>query len=157
MNTTKLKRFFNHFYVILLLIILIFGIVAIHPSPNATGVTIRNVMKDSAAYLAGIVSPDPGAAPTSKETIISINSQPVADIESYYRLIAEVPNGTVITLATNKHKTYLLTKTSEDLGISVYNAPTSNVRLGLDLQGGTRIFRAEPGCCSSQKRKSPMM
>ncbi len=139
MNSAKLKRFFSNFYVIMLLVVLLFGVVAIHPSPDATGVTIRSVMKNSSAYNAGIASPDPGAAPTSKEAITAINSQPVKDVESYYQILSAVPDGTQITLTTSKHKTYLLTKTSDDIGISVYNAPKSNIRLGLDLQGGTRV------------------
>lgn len=140
MSGGKVKQFFSNTYVILLLIILIFGVVAIHPSPNATGVTIRNVMKNSSAYNAGIASPEPNAAPTSKEAITSINNQPVTDVESYYRLIEEIPIDSTITLTTNKQNTYIFTKSSEDLGISVYDAPKSNVRLGLDLQGGTRVL-----------------
>lgn len=40
---------------------------------------------------------------------------------------------------TTTKGTYTFTKNPEDIGITVNNAPKSNLRKGLDLQGGTRV------------------
>ncbi|MDP6599821.1 MAG: hypothetical protein QF798_00090 [Candidatus Woesearchaeota archaeon] len=37
-------------------------------------------------------------------------------------------------------KTKKISKGTEDIGIRVFNAPTTNIRKGLDLQGGTRVL-----------------
>ncbi len=52
----------------------------------------------------------------------------------------------VVNATTNETKKILVNKTIEtvvgveDLGLKVANAPKSNLRLGLDLQGGTRVM-----------------
>jgi preprotein translocase subunit SecD len=136
----KLKRIFTNTRVIILLVVILLGIIAINPQPNASGVAIRNVAKDSPAYLAGIVSGVANAAPTSRERITSVNSVKITSIEQYYQLIQLVPENTSLLLTTNK-KTYSILKGhADDIGITVYAAPKSNVRLGLDLQGGTRVI-----------------
>ena len=58
----------------------------------------------------------------------------------------ETVNGTIQTLNQTATKTSIVPKTVqaskgiEDLGIRVYEAPTTNIRKGLDLQGGTRVL-----------------
>ena len=137
----KLRKIFTNTRVIIVLLVVLFGIISINPQLSAKGVTIRNVMRDSPASLAGITSPAPNTAPTSKERILTVNSQTVKDVTQYYQLIKAVPANSSVFLTTNKHKTYTVLKgEAADIGISVYNAPTSNVRLGLDLQGGTRVI-----------------
>jgi len=48
------------------------------------------------------------------------------------------------TVNVTKQKTVFKTEKTvigvEDIGLRVYNAPTSNIRMGLDLQGGTRVL-----------------
>ncbi|RLE36861.1 hypothetical protein DRJ17_07755, partial [Candidatus Woesearchaeota archaeon] len=58
-----------------------------------------------------------------------------------------VINGTKVNKTINKTEIITVPKTitkvyndSIDLGIRVYNAPTTNIRKGLDLQGGTRVL-----------------
>ncbi len=49
-------------------------------------------------------------------------------------------------LTTNVTKTVMVNKTltnilgPEEIGVEIYNSPTSNIRKGLDLQGGTRVL-----------------
>ncbi len=137
----KLKRIFTNTRVIIVLLVLIFGIVAINPQLNATGVTIRNVVRNSPAFMAGVIPSAPNSAPTSKERILTVNSQPIKDVQQYYQIIKAVPTNSTIMLTTSKQKTYNVLKgAADDIGISVYKAPTSNIRLGLDLQGGTRVI-----------------
>lgn len=55
-------------------------------------------------------------------------------------------NGTVQTVNRTRNKTVLVNKTlqtplgTEDIGLRVYEAPHTNIRKGLDLQGGTRVL-----------------
>lgn len=135
----KLKKIFTNPRVIILIIVILFGIVAINPQINPQGVAIRNVARGSPAYTAGVTSSAPNAAPTSKERILTFNGQVVTDTTQYYQLVEAVPANSSIVLTTSKSNTYTIRKTADDIGITVYNAPTTNVRLGLDLQGGTRV------------------
>lgn len=60
--------------------------------------------------------------------------------------VNETINGTITLVNKTINKTILVNKTTrevigtEDMGLSVYNAPTTNLRKGLDLQGGTRVL-----------------
>ncbi|MBC8444119.1 hypothetical protein H8D83_00885 [Candidatus Woesearchaeota archaeon] len=60
--------------------------------------------------------------------------------------INETINGTTTLINKTINKTILVNKTlkefigMEDLGLKVYNAPTTNIKKGLDLQGGTRVL-----------------
>ena len=55
-------------------------------------------------------------------------------------------NETITLVNKTINKTIWVNKTTsevigtEDLGLSVYNAPSNNIRKGLDLQGGTRVL-----------------
>ena len=57
-------------------------------------------------------------------------------------------NGSVVSVLQNVSNVKEVPKTitkvvgTESLGLSVYNAPTSNLRKGLDLQGGVRVLLA---------------
>jgi preprotein translocase subunit SecD len=87
----------------------------------------------------------------SRERIIAINSMPVDDEIQYYEIINSLTYNRTVEIKTNKKTYTLLTRPSyditlkeingmEDIGLSIYNAPTSNVKQGLDLAGGTRVL-----------------
>lgn len=143
------KKIFTNYKVILLIIIVLISLWAIQPRFNNEGVVIRSVIKESAANLAGIPIPNPKTPPISREKIISINNNLITNEKEYYQHIAKlVPNQT-ITIKTNKAVYQLNVKPlienetligAEDIGLRVFNAPTNNIRKGLDLQGGTRVL-----------------
>jgi len=60
--------------------------------------------------------------------------------------INETVNGTLQTVNKTINRTIIVNKTEteiigmHDIGLQVYEAPTSNIRKGLDLQGGTRVL-----------------
>ena len=187
----KTKKIFMNFRVLLLLVVLIFAVVAIHPNPWADGVAIRSVSLDSSASLAGIESPTATSHPMSRERIISINGQTISDLADYNGVVSsllpnrtinfktnqndyllrtkyaydievlgeleeqiifknilvnETINGTLQEIEKEVEETILVNKTikhivgMEDIGLRVYDAPTSNIKKGLDLQGGTRVL-----------------
>lgn len=61
-------------------------------------------------------------------------------------LVNETINGTVVQVNTTVEKVIQVPKINrtslgvEDIGISVSEAPTTNIRKGLDLEGGTRVL-----------------
>jgi preprotein translocase subunit SecD len=77
--------------------------------------------------------------------IIILNETEEKTIE-ITELINQTINGTTIEINQTINKTIIVNKTQENvigtlpLGITVYEAPTSNIKKGLDLSGGTRVL-----------------
>jgi len=206
----QIKKIFTKGRVILLVILLVFALISIHPNPWNDGVAVRSVKKDSAANLAGFESPLPRDKPMSREIITHINGKKVNSISDYEAIINTLETDDIVSIQTLsnyerigenerrfsflKHKKdYTLTinpliniiqlegteeitinetievnetldngsiitneeivevtktvqKTKEeiigveDIGLTVYDAPTTNLKKGLDLEGGTRVL-----------------
>ena len=111
---------------------------AINPQFSSTGVAIKSVETNSSAEFAGIIPPDPNDSPTTLERIIKINNQEISTIEDYSTEIEKIQLNEKITITTNQG-TYSLLKT-DNIGLEVQTASTSNIRKGLELQGGTRVI-----------------
>jgi len=149
MNPTLKTVLFN-WRVVILAIFLIFAVVAIHPNPWADGAAIRSVAKNSSAAIAGIESPKPTATPMSRERILWINNERIYTIDDYNTFVSKLEANQTLTITTTKATYKLVTKElfvgnessgkMEALGLNVYPAPTTNIRKGLDLQGGTRVI-----------------
>ncbi len=71
----------------------------------------------------------------TEEKTITETMQRNETINGTTQLINETATRTVIV-----PKTIQVSKGTEDLGLRVYEAPTTNIRKGLDLQGGTRVL-----------------
>src|SRR3989344_3328998 len=158
----KFKPIFKNIRVLVLLIFLILAIVSINPNPWREGVAIRTIATNSSANLAGMINPNPTLPPMAKERIIEINDKPISNIIDYHNLVDNLEINSTLKIATDKKLYYLVirpknetinvTKTvmvnktvtnilgPEEIGLEIYNAPTSNIRKGLDLQGGTRVL-----------------
>ena len=126
--------------VIILLIFLLLAVVAIHPNPWNSGVAIRTVAANSSASFAGIESPKPTAPPMSREVIKAFNNVPVHNLQEYDAFMQSLPANTSLSILTNKGAYTLSVEDPAKLGLTVYQAPTTNIRKGLDLQGGTRVL-----------------
>ncbi|MBW2987730.1 preprotein translocase subunit SecD [Candidatus Woesearchaeota archaeon] len=134
----KTKKIFKNTRVLILLFFLLCAAVAIYPTFGREGVAIQTVEKDSGAYNAGIMV-EPGVRPTAKELIKLIDNYPITDIESYYETIGKlVPNST-IRIETNKEVYRVDVDEYGEIGLSVMEASSTNIRKGLDLSGGTRV------------------
>lgn len=103
------------------------------------GVTIRSVEQNSSAALAGIQPPSPKQTPLLKEKILSFNGVSVTSAADYYALEEKLSQNSTVVMQTTKGR-YTLIAQSLDLGMRVYDSPTSNLRKGLDLEGGTRVL-----------------
>ncbi len=131
----KLKHLLR-FRVLFLLFFILVSIIAINPKLHAEGVSIKGVEKNSSASLAGMIF-DQGA-PTKLEIITEINMNKIKNLDDYSNIINKVNNTDIIKIKTNKNE-YVFIK-GDNLGLNVGEAATSNLRKGLDLQGGTRVI-----------------
>ena len=144
----RIKEIFLNWRVIILMLFLLFSYFSINgglvPHFWDKGVTIRSVGVNSSAALAGIENPSSTSTPLAKEKIISLNGDPVNSIDDYYAMTADLKSNRTVTVETNKNIYSLLTKEDDngkvDLGLKVYDTPVSNLRKGLDLEGGTRVL-----------------
>jgi preprotein translocase subunit SecD len=159
----KLKKIFTNTRILILLAAVLIAVILIHPS-FSDGVAIRSIAKDSAALEAGMVPPSPGSKPMSREVVLSVNNAAVETVKEYYDETAKLQPDETFTLKTNKNTYFITTRaaaggtgasnetnatnataaganqTIEDIGITVYQRPKSNIRKGLDLEGGTRVL-----------------
>lgn len=150
-----MKKIFTNTRVIILFVMLLLSVIAINPQFGTEGAAIRQVSKDSAALLAGIQPPQPGVTPTQREVITAINGYPIKNVEDYFEATTGLIAEQTVVVQTDKqiYRLMVLPITeydnetnettivgTEDIGLSVYNAPTSNIRKGLDLSGGTRVI-----------------
>ncbi|MFH1682897.1 MAG: hypothetical protein ABIA37_03800 [Candidatus Woesearchaeota archaeon] len=140
----KLKKIFTNWRVVFLLVLLFFALITIKPSPWAEGLTIRSVEANSSASLAGIENPNPKWTPLAKERVLSINGQPLNSIVEYYTYLTTLEENRTVHLETTKQIYSLTTRKDSsgeiDLGLKVSSTPKSNLRKGLDLEGGTRVL-----------------
>ena len=146
----KLFKILKKTRVVILLVFIIISVLAINPQFGAQGVAIKNVAKNSTAEFAGIVNPSAETSPTTLEKIKEINGETITNLEQYSSIIESLAENSKITITTNKD-TYILLK-SNDFGLEVEDVSTSNIRKGLDLQGGTRVLLKPETEISEQER-----
>jgi preprotein translocase subunit SecD len=141
---TRLKELLTNWRVITLVIFLIFALISIQPQIFGNdGVTIRSVEANSSAELAGLQNPSAKLTPLAKEKIISINGETVKTEDDYYRLTDNLKPNRTLRIETDDGFYNLITKETNgivNVGLKVYPAPTSNMKKGLDLEGGTRVL-----------------
>lgn len=138
----KAKQIFTSWRVIILIVFLVLAVVAISPRPWVDGVAIRSVITNSPAAEAGIPQPSPASSLVSRERILEINNRPIESVEAYYLFTNTLRPNQSVQIKTNK-AIYRLTSRANntpDLGVRVFKAPKTNIRKGLDLQGGTRVL-----------------
>lgn len=140
----RLKKILTNWRVILLGIVILLVIIAIYPNPFNKGVVINSVAKNSSAMLAGVQNPKPGLNPMAKEVITTVNNVPIKNVQDYYDTIGKLKINQTVRVETTKQTYVLTTKEKggklDDLGFRIANAPVTNLRKGLDLQGGTRVL-----------------
>ncbi|MFA6461468.1 MAG: hypothetical protein WCV90_04315 [Candidatus Woesearchaeota archaeon] len=140
------KKLFTNWKVVLLLIFVVFALVSIQPRLWGTdGVTLRSVSSNSSASEAGMQSPAGKLTPLAKERILSINGAPINTLDDYYTQTSALEPNRTVRIQTTKKDYSLVTRDVSldgkvDLGLKVYEAPTSNLRKGLELEGGTRVL-----------------
>ena len=120
----------------LVVVLLLFSLFFISPQLSTDGVAILSLDKDSNAEQAGIVSPSATEKPTERERILRLNNQPVDSPQAFYAKLSAYEVGEEVLIATSKNVYTVATP----LGIQVAQPEKTNIRKGIDLQGGTRIL-----------------
>ena len=133
----RLKGFLK-FRILFLIALILLSIVWIHPKLDTNGVAIINVQANSSAYDSGIRTLD-NVSPTGREIIKYVNSEEIKNTGDYAKALDGIPLNLSLKITTNKN-TYYILRNSEDLGINVDDVASTNIRKGLDLQGGTRVI-----------------
>ena len=123
-------------------------IVMMNNVPIKTAQDYYDFVEDIEANRNYFVKTDKGEYTVKTQPILKITVLDETEEKIVSELIEEVIeiNGTNTTINTTINKTILVNKTLEeiigvkDLGITVYNAPVTNLKKGLELQGGTRVL-----------------
>ena len=147
-----MKKIFTDWKVILLIVLLAASMYLINPTFQ-DGVAIRGVTADSAAAQAipqPVPIPSPDINPRAREVIQSINDQEIRTQQDYFDVQETLEVNQSITMETNRDTYFMTTQEAfdengtslgvADLGLNVMDRPKSNIRLGLDLAGGTRVL-----------------
>ena len=149
----KLVKMFKKWRVILLFSILILSYLIISPSFSSQGVAIKSIEQNSSAFVAGIRSPNPAATLKSREIIKAVNNVEIKTLEDYAKAISLTNLNQTFRIYTDKNPNgYVLLKNSDDFGIVVDEAASSNLRKGLELQGGTRVLLQAEEKINDQQR-----
>ncbi|MFT4312135.1 MAG: hypothetical protein ACMXYF_02800 [Candidatus Woesearchaeota archaeon] len=128
----------------LLLVLVIISLVVIQFQPWRDGVIIQEVVQNTPAQVAGM-SADTDRFPTLRERIVEVNGEPIKTVRDFYR--ANLSGDSIIITQQQRfllwpfsqEQVYYLENDGDDAGIRVSFAPTSNIRFGLDIQGGSRL------------------
>lgn len=115
----------------LLIIALILSVMAISPTFKS-GVMVKSVEKDSIEFAQGL---------RSGEIITEVNGQPIKTLEDFTavaRTLTPTEQPRRIDLTTDKSSYTLFT--NESLQVVVSSVPKTNIRTGLDIQGGARAL-----------------
>ena len=121
------KKFFS-IRVIILLMILALMIIAINPNPFAEALVVSSVSGDAA--LNGLRVGD---------TVESINGKPITSVNELNSALEDSfsENATYVIRTDSGEIAFI---SSEKLAIELKEAEKSNIKLGLDLSGGTRVL-----------------
>jgi preprotein translocase subunit SecD len=147
----KIKSLLKKPRIIILILFILGSLLVINPQLDAKGVTIKNVVEESAAEIAGIEGPSESTSQTNYEKILEINGEEIRSLQDYQEKISEFGEGSSIRIKTNKDE-YIIIKTLEDIGLIVQEASSTNLKLGLELQGGTRVILRPETQITEQQR-----
>lgn len=163
MNWETGKKLLLRWRIVLLLSCIVLSLLMIQPAFWSEGAAIRSIEKNSPASLAGMHSPLGKDKPMFREIITNINGIEIKDVDDFAAATTGLLDEDIVRIETNTRYTYegtarrlhlfqqemlytLYYNETTGLGIEVYEAPKSNLKKGLDLQGGTRVLLqpAEP-------------
>ncbi|MBI2148283.1 hypothetical protein HYU23_01250 [Candidatus Woesearchaeota archaeon] len=148
----KITKLLKQPRVIILIVFLLISFFSINHQFSKEGVAITSIEFNSTSYEIGLRTPSPDLSPTAREKILEVNGQKINSVEEFYNAEKIIPINGTVKIATTK-TTYDFLKQYDNLGITVVEAPASNLRKGLDLQGGTRVLLKPEGDVTDQDIK----
>ena len=131
----------------ILIFFIIVTLYSINYQLNPEGVVINGVGISSPAENSGMRF-DNNLGLTSYEKILYLDKKEINTVDEYYNYVNNLNSNSTLTIRTDKNPSgYQIqigdtnNKTvSEHIGIAVRDAAKSNIRLGIDLSGGSRLI-----------------
>jgi len=123
----------------MLIIFLLISFISINHQFGEQAIAVSAVEQNSTAYESGLRTPSGDTPPTKREKILAINSREIKTIEEFNHALSSIQTDNPVTITTTK-QAYSFIKKSDDIGLTIADFPKSNLRKGLDLQGGTRVL-----------------
>jgi len=128
------------FKIWILIFLLIAATFAINPTGYfKQGVIVKDIDQNSSAALAGIAKGD---------IITEINNEKIKNLDDYNSIAGKIEPNTKVTIKTGENSLFYIKEKGEypfivnntDLGIVVSAIPKTNVKMGLEMQGGSRAL-----------------
>ncbi len=139
----KLSKVLFQWRVILLLVVILFSLISIFSLStsawSAEGAAIRSVEGGSPAALSGITGPTGRVTPLSRERVLSINGVSTPTPEAFLEVEQMLKSNSTVLVRSSKQTYTVAMGNLTSLGLRVSKAATTNLRKGLDLEGGTRV------------------
>jgi len=157
----KFKDILKNWKVLILIFFLFISYVAVlgfNSFGEKEGVVINGISINSAAEKAGF-SYKSTTNLMNLEKIISVNGEKISTIEDFYSAVENQSFNESFLIITNQNKEgYSVILNNENnetkkqvLGISVRDAPSSNIKLGIELEGGSRLILKPTDSISSEQ------
>ena len=134
-------KIFKTKVIVLIVCLLIASIALVGYNPAVMiggGVSIKSVQFNSAAMEAGISNPSETVQPIHYEVISSVNGIEVNTVEDYHSIMNSMPENISMLIITNQGQYSVVN--NGNIGLTIIERPRNNLRLGLDLSGGTRVL-----------------
>src|SRR3989344_529288 len=151
----KISKMLVNWRVLLLVTLLLLSVLAIKPQIfGVEGVEIHSMAASPFLTEAGLSNPSGKVMPTARERILSVNGIETGSVEDYYAAVSDLRANKTYRIETNEQIYTILAPPSADgsfdLGIKVKETSSSNLRMGLDLEGGTRVLLQPAGEISEE-------
>ncbi len=135
---SKIKKLLKQPRIIFLIVALALSFLLINHQFSDQGLIVNSVEFNGSAYNGGLRGPSQDTSPTAREKILKVNNIEIKEIIKFNELVESTQLNSTIRLKTDKTD-YIIVKDSENIGLTISKAPSSNLRKGIDLQGGTRV------------------
>lgn len=130
----------------LLIFFIFLSFVAVNYNFNAQGVAINGVTPGSIAENSGVAYKSEVSL-SNLERVLYVGYDEVLNVEDYYKSISTIEPNSTFRLITDLNPTGYEIKSGifngsfEDVfGLSIREVPRSNIRLGIELEGGSRLI-----------------
>lgn len=149
---SKLKRIATNPRILILGVAVLLSVIALGPS-FSDGVTLQGVEANSPAKNA---TPGPISA-DNNPSITRLNGQTISTSEDFYTTLRSLDPNTTASITIGSQQYFVPVQNSNGtntLGLRVQGKARTNLQLGLDLAGGTRVILepASPVNASEQRR-----
>ena len=127
----------KYWRVLILLVMVVASIFAIglRSGGYRTGVEVVYIAENSPAH--GLFK--------AGDVITSVNNEPTSNFNQWNQKVRSLSAGQTVTLRVNNADHQILLNNTNNLGITTIDLERTNLQLGLDLRGGTRIILKPAG------------